>query len=90
MFIYRVKWKRDLLILKQSELPSLKENNAQKFIYIYICLEVHEYAFKCSNYECNCLQAKVGREKEFEASLQHLRGKDTDISFEASDIKVTF
>nr|CAN83661.1 hypothetical protein VITISV_037729 [Vitis vinifera] len=31
--------------------------------------------------------AKVGREKEFEASLQHLRGKDTDISFEASDIK---
>ncbi|RVX18751.1 Sugar transporter ERD6-like 8 [Vitis vinifera] len=30
---------------------------------------------------------KVGREKEFEASLQHLRGKDTDISFEASDIK---
>ncbi|KAJ9682119.1 hypothetical protein PVL29_018152 [Vitis rotundifolia] len=31
--------------------------------------------------------AKVGREKEFEASLQHLRGKNTDISFEASDIK---
>ena len=35
------------------------------------------------------LQAKVGREKEFEASLQLLRGKDTDISQEAAHILVT-
>ncbi|GKV08908.1 hypothetical protein SLEP1_g20479 [Rubroshorea leprosula] len=31
--------------------------------------------------------AKVGMDKEFEAALQRLRGKDTDISEEASDIK---
>ncbi|KAK8633724.1 hypothetical protein V6N13_014562 [Hibiscus sabdariffa] len=32
--------------------------------------------------------AKSGREKEFEASLKRLRGKDSDISEEASDIRV--
>ncbi|KAL4377667.1 hypothetical protein GQ457_02G035550 [Hibiscus cannabinus] len=32
--------------------------------------------------------AKSGREKEFEASLKRLRGKDSDISKEASDIRV--
>ncbi|XP_039032279.1 sugar transporter ESL1-like isoform X1 [Hibiscus syriacus] len=32
--------------------------------------------------------AKSGREKEFEASLKCLRGKDSDISEEASDIRV--
>ncbi|GMI79271.1 hypothetical protein like AT1G54730 [Hibiscus trionum] len=31
--------------------------------------------------------AKYGREKDFEASLKHLRGKDSDISEEASDIR---
>ncbi|KAL0005796.1 hypothetical protein SO802_013357 [Lithocarpus litseifolius] len=31
--------------------------------------------------------AKIGREKEFEASLQHLRGKNVNISEEAADIK---
>ncbi|KAF8017942.1 hypothetical protein BT93_H2989 [Corymbia citriodora subsp. variegata] len=31
--------------------------------------------------------AKVGREKDFEAALQHLRGKNANISQEASDIK---
>ncbi|XP_030534838.1 sugar transporter ERD6-like 5 isoform X1 [Rhodamnia argentea] len=31
--------------------------------------------------------AKVGREKEFEAALQHLRGKNANISQEASDIQ---
>jgi hypothetical protein len=34
------------------------------------------------------LQANVGREKEFHASLQKLRGEDTDISEEAIEIKV--
>nr|XP_048324900.1 sugar transporter ERD6-like 5 isoform X1 [Ziziphus jujuba var. spinosa]XP_048324901.1 sugar transporter ERD6-like 5 isoform X1 [Ziziphus jujuba var. spinosa]XP_048324902.1 sugar transporter ERD6-like 5 isoform X1 [Ziziphus jujuba var. spinosa] len=33
------------------------------------------------------LQAKVGREKESEAALQHLRGKKTDISQEAAEIR---
>ncbi|KAE8685503.1 Sugar transporter ERD6-like 7 [Hibiscus syriacus] len=32
--------------------------------------------------------AKIGREKEFEAALQDLRGKDADISKEAADIRV--
>ncbi|KAH7543133.1 hypothetical protein FEM48_Zijuj02G0151000 [Ziziphus jujuba var. spinosa] len=36
------------------------------------------------------LQAKVGREKESEAALQHLRGKKTDISQEAAEIRVSF
>ncbi|XAR58506.1 hypothetical protein NMG60_11013931 [Bertholletia excelsa] len=31
--------------------------------------------------------AKIGREKDFEASLQRLRGKDADISHEAAEIK---
>jgi len=33
------------------------------------------------------LQANVGREKEFHASLQKLRGEDADISEEAIEIK---
>ncbi|GLT70678.1 hypothetical protein SLA2020_427400 [Shorea laevis] len=31
--------------------------------------------------------AKVGRDKEFETALQHLRGEDADISGEAADIR---
>lgn len=42
------------------------------------------------HFYCFCLQAKVGRMKEFEASLQSLRGKDVDISQEADEIKVNF
>lgn len=34
------------------------------------------------------MQAKTGREKEFEAALQRLRGKDADISLEAAEIQV--
>lgn len=34
------------------------------------------------------MQAKIGREKEFEAALQDLRGKDTNISKEADEIRV--
>jgi len=34
--------------------------------------------------------ANVGREKEFHASLQKLRGEDADISEEAIEIKVGF
>jgi len=34
------------------------------------------------------LQAKVGRNKEFEAALQALRGKDCDVSAEAAEIRV--
>lgn len=34
------------------------------------------------------MQAKTGRQKEFEASLQKLRGKDADISHEAAEIQV--
>ncbi|KAE8701459.1 Sugar transporter ERD6-like 16 [Hibiscus syriacus] len=32
--------------------------------------------------------AKIGREKEFEAALQDLRGKDADISKEAAEIRI--
>ncbi|KAK8635954.1 hypothetical protein V6N13_004665 [Hibiscus sabdariffa] len=32
--------------------------------------------------------AKIGHEKEFEAALQNLRGKDTDISKEAAEIRI--
>ena len=34
------------------------------------------------------MQAKIGREKEFEDALQDLRGKDANISKEAADIQV--
>lgn len=34
------------------------------------------------------VQAKIGRQKEFEASLQKLRGKDADVSHEADEIQV--
>lgn len=42
-----------------------------------------------SNYLAKYLQAKIGREKEFEAALQRLRGKNVNTSEEADDIKVT-
>ena len=42
-----------------------------------------------SKYLAKCLQAKIGQEKEFEAALQCLRGKNVNISEEAADIKVT-
>ena len=35
------------------------------------------------------LQVMVGKQREFEATLQRLRGKDADISFEASEIQVS-
>ncbi len=35
-------------------------------------------------------QAKVGREGEFQAALQKLRGKDTDVTREAEEIQVVF
>lgn len=34
------------------------------------------------------VQAKMGMMEDFEASLQVLRGFDTDISFEVNEIKV--
>lgn len=33
---------------------------------------------------------KIGKQREFEAALQRLRGVDADTSQEASDIKVTY
>lgn len=33
-------------------------------------------------------QAKQGRQKEFEASLRRLRGKDADVRAEATEIQV--
>lgn len=38
----------------------------------------------------NCLQAKIGKEKEFETALQRLRGRNADISQEVADIRVNF
>ena len=43
----------------------------------------------CSKYLAKWLQAKIGREMEFEAALQRLRGKNVNTSEEAADIKVT-
>ena len=34
------------------------------------------------------MQAKVGRQKDFEAALQRLRGKNADISEEKDEIQV--
>lgn len=34
------------------------------------------------------IQAKQGRQKEFEASLRRLRGKDADVRAEAAEIQV--
>ena len=34
--------------------------------------------------------AKIGKEKEFETSLQRLRGRNADISQEAADIRVNY
>lgn len=36
------------------------------------------------------IQAKIGKHEEFEAALQKLRGKDADISQEATEIQVSF
>lgn len=36
------------------------------------------------------IQAKTGKEKEFEAALQKLRGKDADITHEAAEIQVLY
>ena len=38
----------------------------------------------------NFVQAKFGEEKDYEASLQHLRGEDADIFQEATEIRVNF
>jgi hypothetical protein len=46
--------------------------------------------FCCELYNAFELQANVGREKEFHASLQKLRGEDADVSEEAIEIKVGF
>lgn len=35
-------------------------------------------------------QAKIGREKELETTLQRLRGENTDVAQEATEIRVTF
>jgi len=39
--------------------------------------------------QCKFLQAKIGKEREFEAALQRLKGQNADTSHEASEIKVT-
>lgn len=36
------------------------------------------------------VQAKFGEEKDYEASLRHLRGEDADIFQEATEIRVNF
>ena len=36
----------------------------------------------------NFVQAKFGEEKDYEASLRHLRGEDADIFQEATEIRV--
>lgn len=36
----------------------------------------------------SCMQAKIGKQKEFEAALRKLRGKDADVSAEADEIQV--
>ena len=35
------------------------------------------------------MQLKVGRDKDYESALQRLRGRETDITLEAAEIKVT-
>ena len=35
-------------------------------------------------------QVKVGRKKECEAALQHLKGQNADITPKATEIRVTF
>lgn len=46
----------------------------------------------CPHYKvsdsCNLLQAKVGRMERSESALQHLRGKNADVSEEAIEIRV--
>lgn len=54
----------------------------------------HCFTFKVrmpqhSQDQCKFLQAKIGKEREFEAALQRLRGQNADTSHEASEIKVT-
>ena len=39
---------------------------------------------------CIYFQAKIGKEKELETTLQRLRGKTADISMESADIQVKF
>lgn len=46
------------------------------------------YPFPYSNFLFVKIQAKMGMTEDFEASLQVLRGFDTDISIEVNEIKV--
>lgn len=36
----------------------------------------------------NYMQVKIGKEKDLEATLRRLRGKDADVSQEAAEIRV--
>ena len=49
-----------------------------------LCLHTHTHTHN----EMALLQAKRGREEEFQTALQKLRGKEADISQEATEIKV--
>lgn len=42
----------------------------------------------CLKHKQRYLQAKIGKEKDYEAALHRLRGDTADISEEAVDIKV--
>lgn len=50
---------------------------------------VHMHTGICFlNSSCKCTQAKIGREKELEDSLQRLRGKNANIYSEMTEIMV--
>lgn len=52
-------------------------------------LYIMYFRHTCGTYiNRNFLQANVGREKDFEATLQRLRGSEADVSDEAAEIRV--
>lgn len=53
-------------------------------------MDSHIVGFRYKVHSSTIWQANIGREKEFRASLQKLRGEKADVSGEATEITVSF
>lgn len=65
------------------------------FIFSFISLsKIESYIYEEKNYVPdsqlmrNYMQVKIGKEKDLDATLQRLRGRDADVSQEAAEIRV--
>lgn len=67
--------------------PYVSRHNLHKQLKFFIIFFVLESSMSSSD-TCYLLQAKVGRLKESDSSLQRLRGKNADVYQEATEIRV--